>query len=342
MNEAFARKSLSRAVKDLIKRSAPYRVFDRARLMQENGVLFSDQSTPQRDNLAHQLRHEVKALPPLNHSGAGDSGSFWTENRMRLRRAMLEQDPIDFLTWEIIRETIFGGGGCYAEELNALDDRLLQAARETRVGLPKRCVHDKRTSGAMVRHGYHISQFERHAGVQIGSINSVFEFGGGYGGMCRLLHNLGFLGNYVIFDFPELHALQRYYLGMHGIGPYAAKKGAGKGSITFLTDIAGLDALPVPDSRTSLFIGTWSISETPEQLRRQVFAHPVVSSIGNFIIAYQNRFFEVDNQGFFSEIRATFTAQHWEHYEIKHFSDNYYLIGSSQGSHVARPAGKKD
>jgi len=327
MNEASAPRPLSRVVKDLIKRSAPYRLIKRAQLLQENGVLFSDPSSPERDNLAQLLRIEVKALPPLNPAGAGDAGSFWTENRLRLRRAMLEQDPIDFLTWDMIRDTIFGGGGCYAEELAALDERLLQASREIRVGLPKRCVHDKRTSGAMVRHGYHISQFEQHTGVPIGSMSSVFEFGGGYGGMCRLLHNLGFRGNYVIFDFPELHALQRYYLGMHGIGS-AAEKGKGTSSITFLTDLAGLDTLSVPDSRTSLFIGTWSISETPEQLRRQVFAHPAVSSIGNFIIAYQNRFFEVDNQGFFNEIRATFTAQRWEHYEIKHFPDNYYLIGS--------------
>jgi hypothetical protein len=45
----------------------------------------------------------------------------------------------------------------------------------------------------------------------------IVEFGGGFGSMCRLIGALGFRGRYVIFDLPPVLALQRYYLGLHGI-----------------------------------------------------------------------------------------------------------------------------
>src|SRR5207244_11597755 len=45
----------------------------------------------------------------------------------------------------------------------------------------------------------------------------VLEFGGGYGSMCRLFHNLGFRGRYLIFDLPAFSALQRFFLRSIGM-----------------------------------------------------------------------------------------------------------------------------
>ena len=45
----------------------------------------------------------------------------------------------------------------------------------------------------------------------------IVEFGGGYGSMCRLVRKLGFKGRYVIFDLRPILALQKYYLGLHGV-----------------------------------------------------------------------------------------------------------------------------
>ena len=51
----------------------------------------------------------------------------------------------------------------------------------------------------------------------LSSSGVIVEFGGGYGSMCRLLHKLGFSGQYFIYDLPEFVALQRYFLKSIGM-----------------------------------------------------------------------------------------------------------------------------
>jgi len=58
---------------------------------------------------------------------------------------------------------------------------------------------------------------ERMTGHRISDFNFVFEFGGGYGSFARIAHSLGFRGQWIIHDLPELSALQRMYLGQRGV-----------------------------------------------------------------------------------------------------------------------------
>lgn len=83
------------------------------------------------------------------------------------------------------------------------------------------------------------------------NINSIFEFGAGYGGMCRLIYESGFQGNYTIFDFPELHTIQKYYLRKY--------------SIKYLSDISCLEDPP----KNSLFISMSALEEAPQNIHNE-------------------------------------------------------------------------
>ena len=45
--------------------------------------------------------------------------------------------------------------------------------------------------------------------------------------MCRLFHQLGFSGRYVIYDLPQFSALQAFYLGSVGLPLVDADRLAG-------------------------------------------------------------------------------------------------------------------
>jgi len=69
----------------------------------------------------------------------------------------------------------------------------------------------------LIHHTYHIAQFEDKVGERISNFDFIFKFGGGYGSMCKLLHNPGFKGRYVLYDFPVFSALQEFFLKCHNI-----------------------------------------------------------------------------------------------------------------------------
>jgi hypothetical protein len=160
----------------------------------------------------------------------------------------------------------------------------------------------------------------------------VFEFGGGYGSMCRLLHNLGFRGRYLIFDLPAFSRLQRYFLSSIGVPlRTAAEFEAGEPGVLCIDDQSQLHACleNVPHSN-ALFMATWSISETPVHLRNAIL--PLVRDFGNFLIGYQSRFNEVDNVAFFGAWRDGMPAKiRWHDWAIRHLRENSYLVGSAQG-----------
>jgi hypothetical protein len=124
-----------------------------------------------------------------------------------------------FLQWDVIRRTMFVRSGPFVrKELTALGadpdwgHRWRTAVTEDRFGKPSMLPRYRASSGNRVHHAYHIWEFERSTGTSLESLDCVFEFGGGFGGMAHLLRGLGFRGRHVILDLPMFSALQRFYL----------------------------------------------------------------------------------------------------------------------------------
>ena len=138
--------------------------------------------------------------------------------------------------------------------------------------------------------------------ASISDMSCVVEFGGGYGGMCRLIHRLGFKGRYVIFDLPYFSALQRYYLRSDGqpVGAAAdmTTSPTGIACVSSIDDLCMLTER-IDDKQSALFLATWSLSELPIAVRAPIL--PLLMNMGNVLVGYQERFGQVDNHLFFTD-----------------------------------------
>ncbi len=239
---------------------------------------------------------------------------------MRLRREVMLRDARGFLTWDVIRETMFPPPyATFARtELRFLKQHgwpvWRDAIRERAAGLPLPCVYYPASSANAIHHAYHLCRFEEDAAVSIRNFRTIVEFGGGYGSLCRIAHGAGFRGQYAIFDLPEQSALQRYYLSAVGIP-----------NVLLLSEIEQVRALAETFQGPRLFVATWSLSESPLPLRSAM--SDVVRDFEGFLIAYQSEFGGVDNAEFFQGWQGWFPNVRWTIHRIHHVLASTYLFG---------------
>ncbi|HEV8644085.1 MAG TPA: hypothetical protein VGR01_00775 [Burkholderiales bacterium] len=281
-----------------------------------------------------ELRMTFRDLPILDAIDASPSEAAWLNNMNRLRELVLSQDPREFLRWDVISQTMFVGNARYIlTELKYLkrrsdwNARWCRALKESRVGRPIPCVYYSASSGTLIHHAYHVAQFEERTGVQVRDIDFVFEFGGGYGSMCRLFYNLGFSGRYIIFDLAPFSMLQRYFLGTIGL-PVKSSIDIAKSrtGIACISDLQELTALRERiEANERMFVATWSVSECPIEVRDLVL--PMISDFGSILIAYQDTFGEVNNVQYFDRWKEFNTKFAWHSWRIEHLPGNNYLVG---------------
>jgi len=171
----------------------------------------------------------------------------WLGRRIALRDHILKEDPQKFLEWSTIVATM----DIKPESQN-----------------------------------YHLDLWEQQTGRKIADLNSIVEFGGGYGAMIKMVHERGFSGRYYSYDFPELIALQRFYLP----------------EIDILTDIP---------KECDLFIAICSISEACSD-EQQDFMSKL--SFEHCLICYQGQWGGVDNHKSFGHLgkrHQDINGNHW-------------------------------
>jgi putative sugar O-methyltransferase len=234
---------------------------------------------------------------------------FWTSILATLRDLIMNDNINDFLNWNVIQNTMFYEA--HYEEFLALksDKTLLPFLNEDKVGSPKPYYAYRASSGNLIHHAYSILQLKKL--IALSEIKSIFEIGGGYGSLRRLFSRLDFSGEYSIFDFPELLALQQYYLSKV-LGPLIQTNYISRPNQIKLSE-NGL-----------LLIATWSLSEMPIALREEILSRIQPDFI---FIAYQNSFDGINNKIYFSNLETRFPNLKFVTYEIQHLPGNYYLIG---------------
>jgi hypothetical protein len=130
-----------------------------------------------------------------------------------------------------------------------------------------------------LKSAHHILTFEGLSGKSIKEYDQIVEFGAGIGETARLILDLGFEGDYFILDLPETGRISNYYL-------------QGKAKIC---DRLG----DIPQGKNTLFIGTWSLSEVPEDYRNEVVAY---FRNADFLIIFQRNIFGYDNYDYFTNV----------------------------------------
>jgi len=289
------------------------------------------------EKLISDLRNTFVNFSNTNTNTQGENR--WLENISRLNDLVMNEDPKHFLQWDVIKRTMEVGDADFIEtELNFLKnlkdwERWGNAIREVSIGSPTFSNIYPDSSGNLIHHAYHVAQFENMTDKNIHDIDCIFEFGGGYGGMYRLIHNLGFSGKYIIFDFPEFSALQKYFIKNLGIETHTVEsfKQANSGvicvsDINILQDLL-LKYIPI---KNSMFLATWSLSECPVDLRKKILS--MISDFKNFLISYQGQFEGINNIEFFDQWKDSHLDVNWtdkiiEHIPNEYYRDNFYLMG---------------
>ena len=279
--------------------------------------------------LIEELKYHLRELSPLAKE-TSEAKNNWIANINELFQLLNNKDPREFIRWDVIRRTMFVGNVPYViKELNYLRknnwDLWKNAIKESKVGCPTPFLLYPSSSGILIHHAYHLARFENQTGEKISDVHYVFEFGGGYGSMCRLIHNMGCNGNYVIFDFPVFSALQVFFLKMLGLNA-ELDINTHIGGISCISEISQLEKIISKMlNKKIIFIATWSISEAPVETRDSILK--LVKSFDLFLIAYQKSFGEVDNNLFFSDWIKCMNNIEWYNCEITHLPNNYYLFG---------------
>jgi len=273
-------------------------------------------------DLEERLKKEASRLPVLDiHSGT-DSGRIWKSHCNKLREAILEGDPREMLKWWIICHTMYTLGHtdwatmymAYLRDRPDWEDRWFKAIKDPGFGHPTPLTLLRYTSHTIISHAYQLAQFEARTGAQIDNMSYIFEFGGGYGAMARLIYSLGYRGNYLDYDLPIFKALAEYYLDS-----------TGSHNVLCLSNLEALSATIKENNHdNALFLSTWALSEVPRQLRAQILS--LVRDYRYFLIAYQPEFKDLNNEQFFGEWRRTTNGISWQTYEIEDVGSSV-LIG---------------
>lgn len=283
--------------------------------------------------LVNILRQDFSALGKIEKEGQTNSEQIWINNMNRLYDLVLNDDPSRFLHWDVIQKAMFITNALYVSiELSFLKrqptwrSRWKSALKESEVGSPIPYWLFPASSGNLIHHGYHISQFEKKLQTDVSKLEYVVECGGGYGSMCRLFRNLGFKGTYLIFDLPHFSALQKYYLSANNI---CVQKSSSTNEMTvqLVSDVDELEEFITPiREKDSLFLATWSLSEMPLDLRYRI--QTILKNFSVLFLAYQSVFEEVDNVQYFEKLIAQGVDFDWKTWEIESLPTHYYMAGS--------------
>ena len=107
-----------------------------------------------------------------------------------------------------------------------------------------------------------------HFNINLKNIDLIFEFGAGYGSFARLLKNAGYKKKHLIFDLAFMTELQKMYLKNVFEDNGLAEKSV-LDNIFYFSEIANVKDVNIEKHKNNLFVATWSLSETPFDLREK-------------------------------------------------------------------------
>jgi len=117
--------------------------------------------------------------------------------------------------------------------------------------------------------------------TKIKEATNILEIGAGIGDMADIARHLGFKGQYTCFDFPELLDIQKYY-----------HENLGLENVKYVSEVSDLEP-------AELVIGMFSFTETPLELRNQIYSK--ICRSNNWLLGFANKIFELDNRKWIEE-----------------------------------------
>ena len=271
------------------------------------------------------LREGFQRLAVEPTHGLLPTAADWAGAMNRLRELGRTADPRAFQRWDVIIARMAPTSSPETPiELAALeahadwDSRWRPALRDVPIGRPNQYAEYPASSEILIQTVHHVMRLEALSGCRVDECDAIVEFGGGFGGLCRVMHAIGFRGRYLLYDLPPFVLLQRYYLTGAGIMRGSDDRVRATCEVdeveSFVTSLGAGDR--------AAFWATWSLSETPVVLRERM--KPIVARLGHYCIGYQGEYGEVDNVDYFT--------RHWvdgarRTERIAHRPNDYYVAG---------------
>jgi len=252
------------------------------------------------------------------------SDRIWETNNAHIQQHIMHSDISKFLQWDVIQYTMFVPADTpyirkEYELLKASSQwkRWQSVLHECNVGAPTRSRIDPSTSPNLIHQVYSIYVMESYMKDYVHNLEMVFEFGGGYGCMCRLIHALGFTGQYILIDTPITSALQKYYLESCGVD-----------GVWYVTDVEQMHEEKTLLDINAALIANWSLSEAPIELRNAVFQK--LNGIKYMQVAFQKDFGNYDNMRYFQMLdidHPSFAKTKLTFLQATP-KNNYYMLGA--------------
>jgi putative sugar O-methyltransferase len=221
--------------------------------------------------------------------------SLWEVMNARVEKVFLPYPPFRFLRDKTIRNTMFvtAGGKWLKEqtvflESNFNEGRLAAILEEDYVGSPSLLNSKYLTSHQSIHHLYHFLRFINNTKCDLNQMDTIVEWGGGYGNMAKIFRRLSSsLSTYIIVDTPLFSCLQWLYLSTV----------FGEANVNLLqnsTDMIQskkINLLPVcfvEDHKINadLFLSTWALSESSKYSQDYVVSHDWFEA-KHILLAYQ-------------------------------------------------------
>lgn len=207
------------------------------------------------------------------------STPHWESMNRDYERFLLPRPPVHFLRNALLRSQMFVDRRHLEHELPVLKDhfgvpRLRELSVESPVGMPQLMLLENKsvTSPNTIHMLYHWYRFEQHTGRVLYDVESVIEWGGGYGNVARMAWEAS-RGNmtYTIIDSPIMASVQWLYLSSV----------VGRENVNLLTDqeaalqpdrinIVPVTFLPSLELTGELFYSTWALDESSLLAQRHV------------------------------------------------------------------------
>jgi hypothetical protein len=203
---------------------------------------------------------------------------LWLEAQPIFARLVREGVPYDFLQHPVVRGMFVRTGFAKPQEyeleyLRRSNEKiwaLTKMYRESSVGGP---VFDCSELGISVNSLgmlYYFARITEH--LNNGPLNSIIEFGGGYGSLCRVfLELLPKAPTYMIVDLPEMLAIQYVFLKASSRGyrvvahtslPLHVKEGC--------VNLVPVHLIEGANLKPELFVSTFALSEATSSLQQAI------------------------------------------------------------------------
>jgi len=229
------------------------------------------------------------------HNIAQFTTPLWENFNAKLEEVFLPDPPFSFLKDPIIMKTMFvaAGGKWLREEVTFLEkkiprNRLKAFLQEDYVGDPLLLNSTYLTSHNSIHHLYHLIRFLDKTQCNFDQIDTIVEWGGGYGNMAKISKRLKSApSTYIIIDTPLFSCIQWLYLatilGEENVHLLQNSEDTIHAEKINLVPLCFVGPLKI---NADLFISTWALSESSRYSQDYVVAHKWFSS-KHILLAYQ-------------------------------------------------------